>query len=92
MPGIKILNPLPGGFGYTTRGRAAGFVARGLAEFTKTGAIRFLNPNTQSQNAEIQASVKAWQGEPASEGRVVSWRGSRPPWSKPLWFPGKVTS
>jgi hypothetical protein len=94
MSKIKILNPLPGTNGYTTRRRADEFIRRGIAEYTRPGFLRFTSEDRQALNAAIRDEVSRWISEPASDNRpFYDWRGNVPVWrGKHYYKPGEVIS
>ncbi len=91
---VKILNPVPGTVGYTTRKRADQFVGRGIAEYTRKGFLRFTSEERQTCNEMICTNTRAWAAEVPSDNKpVYDWRGSVPVWrGKALYKPGEKVS
>jgi hypothetical protein len=94
MAKVKVLNPLPGTSGYTTRRRADAFVRRGVAEYTGSGFLRFISEDRQALNAAIRAEVSRWGAEPARDNKAAyQWRGNVPVWrGKPFYGSSEVRS
>ena len=91
---IKILNPIPGTAGFTTRRRADQFVQSGIAEYTRPGFLRFTSKDRQVLNAAICVGVRAWASSAPSENKAFyDWRGEvKPGAGKPIYIPGQVRS
>lgn len=54
---VSILNPLPGGSGYTSAKRAISFILQGIAEFVGPRAIQFI-PRPQREPLILAAELK----------------------------------
>jgi hypothetical protein len=91
---IKIINPIPGTAGFTTRRRADRFVQSGIAEYVRPGFLRFTSKDRQALNASICAGVRIWASEEPSETKsFYDWRGEiKPGAGKPCYKPGQVRS
>ena len=91
---IKILNPIPGTLGYTSQRRADQFVRSGIAEYTRTGFMRFTSPDKQALNTMICAETRTWASKAANDDkRLYDWRGAVPVWrGRAFYKPGEVAS